>query len=66
MKKTGICPKCGSQDIILLPANKKVNAYIDFVIDGRHFARVDRYVCRNCGYIEEYVVKEDVKKIQIK
>lgn len=66
MKKTGKCSKCGSHDILLLPANKRSNAYIDFVVDGNHFARVDRYVCRNCGYFEEYIVKEDIKKIQVK
>ena len=68
MKKTGICPKCGSADII---ADAKavdrgdVNSVRDMEVatfrkpeavffKERQLTTVSAWVCSDCGYIEYY------------
>lgn len=63
MKKTGLCPKCGSQHILHVH-NKglwKRNSY-HRITSGYHTVDVDKYICQDCGYIESYVVENDLKK----
>lgn len=25
-------------------------------------ARLEKYICKNCGFVEEYVLKEDIQE----
>lgn len=70
MKKSLTCPKCKSQDIIRIPGRV-----------GEHFAgnniptgwtsssavKVTRYLCGNCGFIEEWIESSaDIQKVRKK
>lgn len=62
MKKNKHCPKCNSKEIAKFPDKKgKFNVYNSLAVDALHTARVERYICKACGYMEEYVVVEDIK-----
>lgn len=67
MKQTGICPKCEGQEIYTdADCTKRGDrASIGFSSWKKYF--IDTYICMNCGFIEEYVEKEDLlneKKFQ--
>jgi len=63
------CPKCGNTDIaIFKPAtfNARVNGNIlmnHIPVGFMKSARIQHYVCRKCGYLEHYIIDEDVKKL---
>jgi len=52
MKKTGICPKCGSKNVV--------------DSDKPHGTRLTthRWMCMDCGFIEWYAMDEYVKITQ--
>jgi len=58
MKNTGTCPKCGSRAVIRVPDNAHrylANSIcITRVVTVRRVP-VARYVCRDCGYVEDWV-----------
>ena len=62
MKNTHICPKCGSQNIARVPDNPNRyasgnNIYTTTVtLLGK--IPVIRYVCCDCGYVENWVEGE--------
>jgi predicted nucleic-acid-binding Zn-ribbon protein len=64
--KTGICPKCGSDEVYV--RRKSQGAYYSNAIplggswSFRYFSP-DTYICANCGYIERYVSEEDRDKV---
>ena len=69
MKNTKICPKCQSNDIIMIPGraeaygvgnNIKVGATVFSAV------MVHRYLCCSCGYSEEWVNTEDIPKLKKK
>lgn len=63
MKVNKKCPKCQSENIIIHPKqHSKMINYNSLVVDSFHNARVERYICKNCGFFEEYIIKEDLKK----
>ena len=55
MKKTGICPKCGCEEIVV---TRRFGSSID---NGRIFrpGRSEVFVCTDCGYVEEYLIDLD-------
>lgn len=60
--KSGICPKCGSNEIY---TNKKLQPFNSILLKFawqwiRAYLR--RYVCAACGYIESYVADEESLK----
>ena len=62
MKTKGICPKCNSTDILMIPG--KAGAYgvgNNIQVGWSNFSAVlvNRYVCCDCGYSEEWIDKED-------
>lgn len=70
MFKTKICPKCGGTDIYHIPG---VNTYNTdesgrFITVSGFFSvttlPLAHCVCIACGYTEEYVCQEGLKKIQ--
>jgi len=67
MKHTSVCPKCNGTDILLVPGN--VGAYgagNNIPIGWSTFSSVlvDRYVCCECGYSEEWICKEDISDLR--
>lgn len=67
MKNTNICPKCQSNDIVFVKGRDDGYGIGNNIQTG-FVARtlVNRYVCCNCGFTEEWVNKEDIPKIKKK
>jgi predicted nucleic-acid-binding Zn-ribbon protein len=62
--KNGKCPKCNSREIY---KNSSVSSRSTLVVSLFKQARLQDYVCSQCGYLEVYVFKsEDLKKIKEK
>lgn len=59
MKNTKTCPKCGSREILRVKdtAGDYTNA---LVLGFLSMVHVPRYVCCDCGYVEEWVDKKDL------
>lgn len=58
MKNTRCCPKCYSENIVRVPDN--AHRYLSNSICITKFVTVERvpvarYVCCNCGYVEDWV-----------
>ena len=63
MKLTGICPKCGSKDVY--PALHSNSNHIRPLETGPSAAvYTTHYVCRSCGYVEEWVKPSDLPYLQ--
>lgn len=69
MKQTGRCPKCNSTNIIRIPDHESRHASgnniytTTFTLLGK--IPVIRYVCVNCGYVENWVeTKEELDIIK--
>ena len=67
MKNSRMCPKCHSTDIV------RINGYTGAYGSGNNvmtgatiFSAVDvnRYICMNCGFTEEWIDREDLEKIR--
>lgn len=69
MKMKNKCPKCGGTDIIRIPG--KAGAYgagnnIPVGWTTLSAILVNRYVCCDCGYSEEWIDKEDIQALKRK
>lgn len=69
MKRTRVCPKCSSTDIIRVEG--KAGAYSsgnNIPVGMTIFSAVlvHRYVCCDCGYSEEWIDKEDIQELKRK
>lgn len=55
MKLTKQCLKCNSHDIVKVPGNKNITqARILLNMWGTKYLLLNKYVCMQCGYYEEY------------
>lgn len=66
MKNTKICPKCQSKDIVRIDGSVDAYGTGNNVITGNTIfsaVNVNRYICCNCGFTEEWIDKEDIQKI---
>lgn len=65
MKRTKICPKCSSHEILRVKdtAGEYTNALI---IGFFSTVYVPRYVCCDCGYVEEWVDTSDLDTLKEK
>jgi predicted nucleic-acid-binding Zn-ribbon protein len=62
--KNGKCPKCSSREIF---KHSAVTARSNLAVSFFNQAKLEDYVCTQCGYLESYVNKaEDLKKIKKK
>lgn len=69
MKKTRICPKCNSTDILLIPGTSGAYGTGNNIMVGLtnlSAVLVHRYVCCSCGYSEEWINLEDIPKLKKK
>ena len=66
VKRNKICPKCGSNKIIIVPGKKIPAESGRSIMIGQSAlssAIFDRYICSECGYSEEYFDKENIDKL---
>lgn len=67
MKNTKKCPECDSQNTIRIPGNVGpygVGTNIIVGITTIGAVKVTKYMCCECGYLEEWVDdKKDIEKI---
>lgn len=69
MKNTGLCPKCGSKDLLLVPGKAGAYGSGNNIMTGHSIfsaVLVNRYVCCTCGFTEEWVDLEDIPKLKEK
>ena len=67
MKNSKKCPKCNSDDIIRVDGSiRGYGAGNNIMIGLTIFSavNVNRYICCNCGYCEEWIDKNDISKIK--
>ena len=53
MKNTSRCPKCGSRNLVRVPDD--AHRYLGNSISITKVVPVARYVCCDCGYVEDWV-----------
>lgn len=66
MKNTKICPKCQSTNIVRIDGYSGAYGSGNNVMTGNTIfsaVNVNRYICCNCGFTEEWIDKEDIQKI---
>lgn len=68
MKNTGKCPKCGGECIVDAVDSPLYKSSASIRGGATLFSAVwiHRYVCCDCGYLEEWVDKEDIPTIKKK
>ena len=67
MKNSKICPKCGSIDIIVVNGWSGLYGSGNNIMIGKTIfsaVPVNRYICGNCGYSEEWINREDIEKVK--
>lgn len=58
MRHSGVCPKCGAQDVVRIPDNGRyANGNNIYTTRATLFGKIPviRYVCCQCGYVENWV-----------
>ena len=69
MKNGSKCPKCNGEALLFIPGPTDGGVFDNSVRIGLTVfsaVPVDRYVCCDCGYSEEWVNVEDIPKLQKK
>ena len=67
MKNNNRCPKCNSDDIIRVNGSARgYGAGNNIMVGATIFSavKVNRYICCNCGFCEEWIDNEDITKIK--
>lgn len=68
MKNTNRCPKCGCRDIILVEGRQRGMLAGNYILVNNKWTSknvyVDRYICSNCGFSEEWIDVEDIETIK--
>lgn len=66
MKNTKICPKCNSSDIVRIDGYAGAYGTGNNVMTGLSVfsaVNVNRYICCNCGFTEEWIDEKDIGRI---
>lgn len=66
MKNTKTCPKCKSTNIVRIDGSAGAYGAGNNVLTGSTIfsaVNVNRYICCNCGFAEEWIDEEDIQKI---
>ena len=67
MKNSNKCPKCGSPEIIKIKGKAGAYGSGNYIEVGIFStAGVDRYLCCECGYSEEWISKDKLDAIKKK
>ena len=67
MKRTKLCPKCGSSDIVRFDGYAAAHGAGNNIMVGSTIfsaVNVNRYVCCACGYSEEWIDKGDLHRVK--
>ena len=67
MKHTKTCPKCGGCDLIIVDGFAGAYGVGNNIMIGNTIfsaVPVDRYVCCNCGFSEEWIRREDIERLK--
>lgn len=67
MKNSKKCPKCGSDDIIRFDGTVEAYGAGNNIMTGATLfsaVKVNRYICCECGFIEEWLDKYDIEKVK--
>ncbi len=67
MKNTKMCSKCKSSNIVRFDGYSGPYGTGNNIITGKSIfsaVNVNRYICCNCGYTEEWIDKEDLEKVK--
>lgn len=64
MKKTKVCPKCNSSQVVRFDGFRGGYGAGNYLVTSAFSAvNVNRYVCCNCGYTEEWIDIEDLEEV---
>ncbi len=66
MKKTGICPKCGGNDVVRIDGYAGPYGTGNNVMTGKSIfsaVNVNRYICLSCGFSEEWIDEGDLAQV---
>lgn len=69
MKNTHVCAKCNGNDIIMIEGKEGAYGSGNNIQTGwtkSSVVLVNRYLCCNCGYSEEWIDKQDIQKLKDK
>lgn len=69
MKNSRICPKCVGTDIVYIKGRCGAYGSGNNILVGMTIFSaipVNRYVCMQCGYLEEWIDQEDLHKLKEK
>lgn len=69
VKTKCVCPKCNGTDILRIEGDARAyGAGNNIQVGWSNFSAilVNRYVCCDCGYSEEWIDKEDIQKLKKK
>ena len=69
MKNTKMCPKCSGCNILHIPGSAGAYGVGNNIPTGMtvfSYTKVNRYLCRDCGYSEEWIDLEDMEKLDKK
>lgn len=67
MKYSKVCPKCQSTNIVRIDGYTGAHGAGNNVMIGMSIfsaVNVNRYICCNCGFTEEWIDKEDIEKVE--
>ena len=67
MKNSKMCPKCGSGDIVIIDGYTGAYGSGNNVMVGATIfstVNVDRYICCNCGFTEEWINRQALDKVK--
>ncbi len=66
MKKTGMCPKCGSTEVARFDGNVGPYGSGNNLQVGKTIfsaINVNRYICLSCGFTEEWIDDGDLAQV---
>ncbi|HHX36691.1 MAG TPA: hypothetical protein GX717_01760 [Clostridiaceae bacterium] len=69
MRKSKICPKCNHSDILKVPGSIGPYGMGNNIKVGMSYfsaVPVQRYICCDCGYSEEWIERENIPKLKKK
>jgi hypothetical protein len=67
MKNHQLCPKCGSKEVVCIPGRCGLFGIGNDIPHGGFGIPVSRYLCTECGFLEEWVEKPlELRQLRMK
>lgn len=67
MRTSGICPKCGSRQIVRIDGDIRAYGAGNNIMPGLTIfsaVKVNRYLCCECGFSEEWIDPQDIPALR--